>query len=82
MSKLSRETKSELESEMGRETGNWKGYRVTLIMVILGLFVFIALANQDFIDDLNQLFVALGGGVAVITGILGILSRKSKATSE
>lgn len=82
ISKLNKSAKIELEKQMGKESGNWQGYRVTLIMFIFGLFVFIALANQDFIDDLNQLFIAIGGGIAVITGILGLLSRKSKSTAD
>ena len=81
MSKLDKSTKAELEKKMGNESGTWQGYRATLIMVIIGLFVFIALANQDFLDNLNQLFVALGGGIAVITGVLGLLSRKSKSST-
>jgi hypothetical protein len=82
ISRLDKSAKIELEKQMGSESGTWQGYRATLIMVIVGLFVFIALANQDFLDNLNQLFVAVGGGIAVITGVLGLLSRKSKPTSD
>jgi len=76
---LNKAEASKLELKMGKNTGTWRGYRTTLVLIIAGLFVFIALANQDFIESLNQLFVAIGGGVAVITGILGLLSKKGKA---
>jgi hypothetical protein len=82
ISKINKESRAELDQALGKESGTWQGYRATLIMVIVGLFVFIALANQDFLDDLNQLFVAIGGGVAVITGVLGLLSSKSRKTAD
>ena len=76
---LTKEEAREIEAKMGKGSGTWQGYRTTLIIIILALFVFIAVANQDFLDNLNQLFVALGGGVAVITGVLGLVSKKSRS---
>ena len=67
---------------MGKGSGTWQGYRATLVIIILALFIFIAMANQDFLDNLNQLFVAIGGGIAVITGVLGLMSRKNKSGTE
>ncbi len=81
MSRLSEDDTSALKVKMGKETGTWQGYKFTLILVIVGLFIFIAMANQDFLDNLNQLFIAIGGGIAVITGILGLLSRKNTESS-
>lgn len=79
MSRLTVENTSALELKIGKETGTWKGYKFTLIIIILALFIFIAMANQNFLDNLNQLFIAIGGGIAVITGILGLLSRKNSS---
>ncbi|MEZ5199600.1 MAG: hypothetical protein R2764_25445, partial [Bacteroidales bacterium] len=81
MNKYSKEEASALELKIGKEAGTWQGYKFTLILIILGLFVFIAMANQDFLDDLNQLFIVIGGGVAVITSVLGLLSRKNTESS-
>ena len=78
LSKISREAKQELEKAIVKESGTWQGYRTTLIIIIIALFAFIGMANQDFMENLNQLFVVLGGGIALISGILGLLSRKSK----
>ncbi len=75
ISRLSKKDTSALEIKIGKETGTWQGYRFTMILIISGLFVFIAMANQDFLDNLNQLFIVVGGGIAAITGILGLLSR-------
>lgn len=79
---LNKSETTKLELKMGKSAGTWRGYRTTLVLIIAGLFVFIALANQNFIESLNQLFVAIGGGVAVISGLLGLLSKKSKPGSS
>ena len=79
LNSLNKAEASKLELKMGKNAGTWRGYRTTMVLIIAGLFIFIALANQNFIESLNQLFVAIGGGVAVITGILGLLSKKGKA---
>jgi len=79
---LTKSVKLQLEAKLGKQTGTWQGYRVTLILVILGLFVFIGIANQEFLDNLNQLFVAVGGGIALITTVIGLLSRKPKPAAD
>jgi hypothetical protein len=81
-SKLNKADTSALEIQIGREQGTWQGYRTTLILIILGLFIFIAMANQNFMQSLNQVFVLIGGGIAVITGVLGLLSRMKKSVSS
>jgi len=81
-SRYNKSDTSALEIQIGKEAGTWQGYRTTLILFIVGLFVFIAMANQSFMENLNQVFVLIGGGVAVITGILGLLSRMSKTVDE
>jgi len=77
MFRLSQINLSEFKQKIDKEAGNWQGYKFTLIIIIVGLFIFIALANQNFIDNLNQLFIAIGGGITVITGIFSVLSRKN-----
>ena len=74
----------ELEAKLskGRDAQTWQGYRVTLILIILSLFTFIAMANHDFIDNLNKMFVAIGGAIAIITSIVGLLSHKRKTVKE
>ena len=67
---------------MGKSSGTWKGYRITFIIIIIALFAFIAMANQSFFDNINELFVAVGGGLTVITSVLGVLSRKNKSSSR
>ncbi len=63
-----------LESKMGKSTGTWKGYRTMLTIIIAALFLFIGLANQDFLANLNELFIAVAAGIAGVTGILSKLS--------
>jgi len=81
-SKINKVDVAALEIQIGKETGTWQGYKITLLLVIIGLFVFIAMANKDFMENLNQVFILIGGGVAAITGVLGLLSRKSNSISN
>ncbi len=82
MSKITKPEKLKIEAALGKQTGTWQNYRNALLLVIVALFIFIAMANQDFLDNLNNLFVALGGIIAVVTGVLGLLSQKGKPTSD
>jgi len=63
-----------IEKEL-TQTGRWFGLKTPLILIIIGLFIFIAIAKQDFLEDLNTLFVVIGGGIAILSGILGLLSK-------
>ena len=82
MNSLNRAWATEIEVKMRKETRTWKGYKITLTIIIIALFVFIAMANQNFFDNLNQLFIIIAGGITAITGILGLLSRQNKPTGE
>jgi hypothetical protein len=79
---IDKETFAEIEESMGKDRSSWQGYRTTLLLVIAGLFVFISLGNREFLDNLNQLFVVIGGGMAVITGVLGFISKKGKGGGD
>jgi hypothetical protein len=70
---------SELEAKIGKKAGTWQGYRIMFIVIIVSLFIFISMANQDFLKNLQQIFVVIGGGIAAITGVLGLLSRNKSA---
>lgn len=77
---LNKQDTEEIELQMGKTSGTWKGYRITFIIIIIALFAFIAMANQSFFDNINEMFVAIGGGLTVITSVLGVLSRKNKSS--
>ena len=74
----------ELEKQLTEkhDSGTWQGYKVTLIVIILSLFAFITLANQEFLDNLNKLFVGIGGAIAAITAIIKLLSYKKGPASK
>ncbi|MEN8229428.1 MAG: hypothetical protein ABFS38_14815 [Bacteroidota bacterium] len=72
----------ETEVKMKKETGTWKGYRIMITIIIVALFIFIAMAKQDFFDNLNKLFVIIAGGITAIINILGLLSHQNKSTGE
>jgi hypothetical protein len=82
VSKLHLTKQLEEQLSKGQDSGSWQGYRLTLILIIVSLFAFITMANQDFLDNLNRLFVVVGGGIAVITGIVKLLSNKKTVSKE
>lgn len=71
---LNKAETTHLENKMGKSSGTWKGYRTMLTIIIAALFLFIGLANQDFLANLNELFIAVAAGIAGVTGILSKLS--------
>ncbi len=74
LSNINKKDIQRIEKEL-TQTGRWFGLKTPLILIIIGLFVFIAIAKQDFLEDLNTLFIVIGGGVALLSGILGLLSK-------
>jgi hypothetical protein len=70
------------ETGVKKEAGSWRGYKLMLIIIIIALFVFIAMAKQDFFENLNKLFVLIGGGIAAISGALEVLSRQNKISGK
>jgi hypothetical protein len=82
VSKGSKIITKEIEAIIGKQSSSWQGYRVVFMLVIVSLFIFIAIANQDLMKNINQIFVMVGGVIASITAILGLLSRKGKSASE
>lgn len=82
LNRMNRTPASQAEMKMKKETGTWKGYRLMIFIIIVALFVFIAMAKQDFFDNLNKLFILIAGGITAITGILGLLSRQNKTKDE
>jgi hypothetical protein len=72
----------EFEIRIGKKAGTWQGFRIMFIMIIISLIIFISMGNQDFLKNLNQIFVVLGGGIASFTAILSLLSKTGKSTSE
>lgn len=72
----------EFEIRIGKKAGTWQGFRIMFIMIIVSLIIFISMGNQDFLKNLNQIFVVLGGGIASFTAILSLLSKTGKSTSE
>jgi hypothetical protein len=70
-----------LEAKIGKKAGTWQGYRIVFLLIIVSLFIFISMANQDFIKHLQQVFVVIGGGIAAVTGVLGLLSKTGKPSA-
>jgi hypothetical protein len=69
--------KKEYKKGMDVGPSNWTGVKFAIILLIVALFVFIFISNQDFLNNLNKLFITLGASIAGISSLLGLLGKKS-----
>ena len=70
--------KNEFKKSMGVGPSNWTGYKYAIILVIVALFVFIFISNQEFLQNMNKLFIMLGASIAGISSLKGLLGSKAK----
>lgn len=78
VSHYSRQNKEECKKALGIGPSNWTGYKFAILLVIVSLFVFIFISNQEFLQNMNKLFLTIGASIAGITSVLGLLGRKAK----
>ncbi len=74
----SRNFDSDIDKKLIKDSGTWKGYKFTIVLIIIGLLIFLGLANRNYLDDLYTLFIALGAGIATITSVLSLISKRNK----
>ena len=70
------EEKARLKEKIGDVGISWQDYKLILILVMIGLFTFLFIANRAILDNLNKLFIVLGGGTVLITNLTGLFTRK------
>lgn len=68
-----------MENEQSNK-GSWNIVQSVLIILLIALIAFIAIAQQDLFRDLNVLIGAFGSAIALITRFGGLLSTKPKDT--
>ena len=74
--KFTPEEKLRLKAKLGDTGASWQGYKLFLVLFLVGLLSFLFIANRSILDNLNKLFIVLGGGTVLITNLTGLLSRK------
>lgn len=75
------EERNKLKEKLGDSGMSWQGYKLVLILVMIGLFSFMFIANRAIIDNLNKLFIVITGGIALITNLAGLLTRKETGST-
>ena len=69
--------KQEYKKAMDVGPSNWTGLKFAIILLIIALFVFLFLSNQEFLNNLNKMFIALGASIAGISSLLGLIGKKT-----
>ena len=77
ISHYSRIDRQKLKKEMGAEPSHWAGFRLAIVLVIIALFVFIFISNQDFLNNINRLFITLGASIAGISSLFNMTVKKN-----
>ena len=70
------EERARIKEKLGDTGINWQGYKLILVLVMIGLFTFLFIANRAILDNLNKLFIVLGGGTVLIANLTGLFTRK------
>lgn len=77
LSVVNEEEELQMEKEQSSK-GSWHVVQSVLIILLIALIAFIAIAQQDLFRDLNVLIGAFGSAIALITRFGGLFSIKSK----
>ena len=70
------EERALLKEKLGDTGSGWHGYKLILVLIMIGLITFLFIANRAILDNLNKLFLVIGGGTVLITNLTGLLTRK------
>jgi len=76
------EERALLKAKLGDNGANWQGYKLFLVLIMVGLLSFLFIANRSILDNLNKLFIVIGGGTVLITNLTGFLTRKENGNSK
>jgi len=76
------EERARLKEKLGDTGTNWQGYKLILILIMIGLVSFLFIANRSILDNLNKLFLVIGGGTVLITNLTGLLTRKENGSTK
>lgn len=76
------EERARLKEKLGDTGTSWHGYKLILVLIMVGLITFLFIANRAILDNLNKLFLVIGGGTVLITNLTGLLTRKETGNTK
>jgi len=76
------EEEARLKERLGDTGTSWHGYKLILVLIMIGLILFLFIANRSILDNLNKLFLVIGGGTVLITNLTGLLTRKEAGNTK
>ena len=76
------EERARLKEKLGDNGINWQGYKLILVLIMIGLLTFLFIANKAILDNLNKLFIVLGGGTVLIANLTGLFTRKETGNQK
>jgi hypothetical protein len=82
LQKFTPEEKLRLKAKLGDTGASWQGYKLFLVLFMIGLLSFLFIANRSILDNLNKLLIVLGGGTVLITNLTGLLTKKDNVNPK
>lgn len=80
--KFTPEERARLKEKLGDTGTSWQGYKLFLVLIMIGLVSFLFISNKAILDNLNKLFLVIGGGTVLMTNLTGLLSRKEGSSTK
>jgi hypothetical protein len=80
--RFTNEEQARLKEKLGDTGPSWQGYKLILVLIMIGLITFLFIANRSILDNLNKLFLVIGGGTVLITNLTGLLTRKETGNTK
>jgi len=74
--------RARLKEKLGDTGSSWQGAKLILVLIMVGLITFLFIANRSILDNLNKLFLVIGGGTVLITNLTGLLTRKETGNTK
>jgi hypothetical protein len=75
--KYNKVARQKLKKLLQEGPSSWASFRLVILIVIVALFIFIFISNQEFLNNINKLFITLGASIAGITSLFNIVSKKN-----
>ena len=74
--------RARLKEKLEDTGSSWQGAKLILVLIMVGLITFLFIANRSILDNLNKLFLVIGGGTVLITNLTGLLTRKETGNTK
>ena len=78
--RASKSYRKELKKAL-QDENKWSGYKYAIWLVIIALFVFLILTNQEYLGNLEKLFALVIASIGGVTNLTDYFAQKTGKSS-